>query len=220
MRLTKVTDPTTLPLALNDLKDHLRIERDELDYDDDLTILIRTAASFIESDCHVTLINTQYTAKWDDWPQRVVWHKTGDYMRSGHVYVRDAYERLMIPNWPIVSVDSIQYKDTDGTTQTWSSSLYRTELVQSPATIVPAIDEDWPVLQRDAIDAVTVTFTAGFGSAASDMPWQVQAMIKLLCSHWFKNREAVGSSNVPYKKSYDALADHIRENEWTSFLEQ
>ena len=198
MRLTKVTDPTTLPLALNDLKDHLRIERDELDYDDDLTLLIWTARDFIESDCHVTLINTQYTAIWDDWPS----------------------DRLCIPNWPIVTVDSIAYVDTGGDTQTWSSSLYRTSLVQVPATIIPAITEDWPDLEADAIDAVTLTFTAGYGTAATDIPNQIQTMIKLLASHWFKHREAVGDSNVPYKKAYDCMRDHVRVNEWVEFLEQ
>ena len=198
MRLTKVTDPTTLPLALNDLKDHLRIERDELDYDDDLTLLIRTAGRYIEDDCHVTLITTQYTAKWDDWP--------GD--------------RLCVPGWPVSAIDSIQYVDVDGNTQTWSDTLYRTELVQCPATILPEINEDWPVTQADAIDVVTLTFTAGYGAAATDVPYQIQSMIKLLASHWFKHREAVGSSNVPYKKSYDAIRDHMRVNEWLEFLEQ
>ena len=198
MLITKQTTPTTLPLALNDLKDHLRIERDELDYDDDLTILIRQAAEYIESDCHVTLINTQYTAVWDDWPA----------------------DRLCVPAWPLQTIDSIAYVDGDGDSQTWSSSLYRTSLVQVPGYILPEINQDWPDLQADAIDAVTVTFTAGYGTAATDIPWQIQGMIKLLVAHWFKHREAIGDANVPYKKAYDSMRDHVRVNEWTTFLER
>lgn len=198
MRLTKVTDPTTLPVARADVKDHLRIEQDEIDYDSDLDELIYAAGKYVEDSIHHTLITTQYTAKWDCFP--------GDILK--------------IPGWPIASVDSIQYKDVDGATQTLSSSLYRTELVQCPATIRPAIDEDWPDTEADAIDAVTVTFTAGHGSAASDVPYQIRSMIKLLVAHWFKHREAVGSSNTKIKLAFDALRNHMRVNEWEEFLKQ
>jgi uncharacterized phiE125 gp8 family phage protein len=198
VRLTKVTDPTTLPVARADVKDHLRIEQDEIDFDSDLDELIYAAGKYVEDSIHHTLITTQYTAKWDCFP--------GDILK--------------IPGWPIASVDSIQYKDVDGATQTLSSSLYRTELVQCPATIRPAIDEDWPDTEADAIDAVTVTFTAGHGSAASDVPYQIRSMIKLLVAHWFKHREAVGSSNTKIKLAFDALRNHMRVNEWEEFLKQ
>lgn len=198
MRLTKVTDPTTLPVARADVKDHLRIEQDEIDFDSDLDELIYAAGKYVEDSIHHTLITTQYTAKWDRFP--------GDILK--------------IPGWPIASVDSIQYKDVDGATQTLSSSLYRTELVQCPATIRPAIDEDWPDTEADAIDAVTVTFTAGHGAAASDVPYQIRSMIKLLVAHWFKHREAVGSSNTKIKLAFDALRNHMRVNEWEEFLKQ
>ena len=182
MRLTKVTDPTTLPVARADAKDHLRIEQDEIDFDSDLDELIYAAGKYVEDSIHHTLITTQYTAKWDCFP--------GDILK--------------IPGWPIASVDSIQYKDVDGATQ----------------TIRPAIDEDWPDTEADAIDAVTVTFTAGHGSAASDVPYQIRSMIKLLVAHWFKHREAVGSSNTKIKLAFDALRNHMRVNEWEEFLKQ
>lgn len=199
MRLTKVTDPTTLPVSLSDVKDHLRVEQDEIDYDNDLNELIYAASSYVIDETHNTIINTQFTAKWDCFPGDV----------------------LKIPGWPIVSIDSIQYTDTAGATQTLSASLYRTELVQCPATIRPAINEDWPDTLADAIDAVTVTFTAGYGAAATDTPYQMRAMIKLLVAHWFRNREAVSSkASLPAKLAFDSLRDQIRVNEWEEFLQQ
>lgn len=206
MRVTQTTSPTTLPLALDDLKDHLRIERDELDYDDDLTLLIRTAASYIEDDCHVVLITTSFTATWDCTP--------------GYTSMHPLYNRLSIPSWPVQTIDSITYKDTDGSTQTWASSEYRTNLTQVPATVFPEITKDWPVTQADASDVLTVAYTAGYGAAATDMPYQVQAMIKLLASHWFKHREAIGAANVPYKRAYDAMREHLNVNEFVDFLNQ
>ena len=198
MRVTKLTDPTTLAVALSDVKDHLRIEQDEVDYDNDLNELIYAATAYVIAETHTTLINTQFTAKWDCFPGGAI----------------------KIPGWPIDSIDSISYTDSDGDAQTLSDSLYRTELVQCPATIRPEINEDWPDTQADATDAVTVTFTAGFGTAASDVPYMFRAMIKLLVAHWFKHREAVGKTNTPIKIAFDALRDQTRVNEWEEFLAQ
>jgi len=198
VRLTKLTDPTTLAVARSDVKDHLRIEQDEVDYDNDVDELIYAAMAYVMEETHHTLITTQYTAKWDSFP--------GDILK--------------IPAWPIISIDSIQYIDTDGATQTLSPALYRTELVQCPATIRPAIDDDWPDTLADAIDSVTVTFTAGYGAAATDVPYMFRSMIKLLVGHWFKHREAIGSSNTPIKLAFNALRDQVRVNEWQEFLNQ
>ncbi len=199
MRLTKLTTPTTLAISLADVKDHLRIERDESGYDDDLTELIYTAMEFVEAETHLTLINTQFTAVWDDFP--------GDKMK--------------IPGFPIVTVDSIAYTDTDGNSATWASSKYRTSLVQTPCTVQPAIGEDYPDVQVDAIDAVALTFTAGYGTAATDQTRTVRHLLKLIISHWFKERESVGT--VPthrVRMAFDSLKHHARVNEWEGFLVQ
>ena len=196
MRVTKLTDPTTLPVSLSDVKDHLRIEQDEIDLDNDLTELLRAASAYVEAEIHATLITTQFMAVWDCFPA----------------------DAIKIPGWPVASIDSITYTDTDGATTTLSSSLYRTKLVQTPAMIIPAISEDWPDTLADSVDAVTVTFTAGYGAAATDVPYMIRAMIKLLVAHWFKNREAVGKSNVTIKLAFDALRNQLRVNEWERFL--
>jgi uncharacterized phiE125 gp8 family phage protein len=172
LRLTKLTNPTTLPISLNDVKDHIRVERDESSYDEDLTELIYAAQEYIEDETHLTLITTQLRATWDMWPA----------------------VRIKVPGWPVSAIDSITYTDVDGNAQTLSDSLYRTSLVQCPATVIPAIDQDWPDLQVDAIDAVNINFTAGYGTAATDQPYMIRHLLKLLVGHWFKHREAVGSS--------------------------
>lgn len=200
MKITKLTNPTTLPTTLNAIRDHLRIEHDEPAYNDELTSLIYTARDYVESETHLTLITTQLRATWDCWPAEII----------------------KIPGWPVSSLDSITYTDTDGTEQTLSSLLYRTNLVQCPATVQPAIDQDWPDLQTDAIQAVNVNFTAGYGSAATDVPYMVQHLIKLLVGHWFHNREAVltGTIAKPLELAFASLRDELRVNEFQTFLTQ
>jgi uncharacterized phiE125 gp8 family phage protein len=127
---------------------------------------------------------------------------------------------LKIPTWPLVSIDSVKYKDTDGVIRTLDTSLYRTEIVQVPATIRPAIDDDWPDTEADAIDAVIVQFTSGYGASSTDVPYMFRAIIKLLVGHWFKHREAVGGTNQTIKLAFDALKNQLRVNEWERFLHQ
>jgi uncharacterized phiE125 gp8 family phage protein len=200
MQITKLTNPTTLPISLDDVKDHLRIERDEIDYNDDLTELIYTARDYIQSETHLTLITTQYRCVWDCWPAEVV----------------------KLPAWPIQSVDAVKYKDTDGAEQTLSSALYRTKLIEDPGTIQPAISTDWPSLQSDAVEAVTVDLTAGYGDAADDIPHMVRHLLKLTIAHWFRHREAIGlsTSNSPMKLAFESLRDEVRVNEWQEFIIQ
>jgi uncharacterized phiE125 gp8 family phage protein len=98
---------------------------------------------------------------------------------------------IVLPRSPAQSVTSIQYVDTDGATQTWSSSLYDVDTSSEPARVTPAYDEDFPDT-RAVANAVTVTYVAGYGSA-SDVPEELRLLIRLLVGHYFENREAVGT---------------------------
>jgi uncharacterized phiE125 gp8 family phage protein len=175
----------------------LRIEREETEYNDDLTALINAAAGYVEAETHVTLIETELRATWDTWPGTII----------------------KIPGWPVSTLDSVTYTDADGNQQTVSTT--RTNLVQCPATVQPALNEYWPNLQADAINAVNVNFTAGYGTAATDMPPMVRHLLKLLVAHWFKHREAV-SMNLTYEVSIamDALKKLVWVNEFEEFLVQ
>lgn len=198
MRLENITTPITLPVDRNLVKDHLRIERDETAYDDDLDELIRAAAEMVEGECHVTLVSTQYRIKWDCPPCDVV----------------------RLPVWPVISVDAIKYLDSGGTLTTLDAAEYRTELVQCPATVRPAISTSWPSTQADAIDGFRVEVTAGYATNGN-VPRIYRHMIKLLVGHWFKNREAVMTgAPMPVPMAWDALRDMGRVNEFLEFQNQ
>lgn len=78
--------------------------------------------------------------------------------------------RITLPLPPLQSVDEITYTDGDGATQTLASSKYTVgENGDGDAFIVPAYDESWPST-RAVPNAVKVTFSAGFGDAATDVP--------------------------------------------------
>jgi uncharacterized phiE125 gp8 family phage protein len=106
-----------------------------------------------------------------------------------------------LPKAPVTSVTSVTYLDTSGVSQTWSSSLYLTDLPTGPhaarARITPAYAQYYPSTY-DVPNAVTVRFVAGYTNADA-VPMAIKAAMLFLIGHWYMNRSAVaiGSNNIP-----------------------
>lgn len=102
--------------------------------------------------------------------------------------------------WPeIVSVESVQYIDTAGATQTLSSSLYVVDTHSEPGWILPAADTDWPDTY-DTANAVTVNYTAGYGATSPDA-------LKL----WMAARiRAEIDGDASANSRLDGLLDHLK----------
>ena len=97
---------------------------------------------------------------------------------------------MLLSTPPLSSVTSITYVDVDGDTQTWDASEYQYDKFSEPAQIKPAYGESWPTTRDDTYNAVTVTFLAGYGAAASDVPPNFKQAILLLVGLWHRDREA------------------------------
>lgn len=159
-------------LPLAAAKEHLRIVIDD---EDDLIAALRDAAvDFVQKFTEI-----QLSAQVRTW--------TGQFCAEGIVTgVR-----------PITAIGSIVYRDSSGAAVTLDPALYAIGL---HGRIVPMIGASWP--RAAAIEnAVTITFTAGFASAA-DIPPSLISAIKLMLGHLYRQREAVvtkgASGEVPF----------------------
>lgn len=184
MALFLVTPVTTEPVSLVEAKLQCRV--DTTDEDALLTALISAAREHGETFTHRALAQQTWDWKLDDFPC-------------------SAYEPLVLPKPPVTSITSISYVDANGTTQTWSSSNYVTDLPAgpwaAPARIAPAYGLTWPSV-RDQMSAATVRFVCGYTTA----PEAVKAALKLLIAHWYRNRESVGEGQLaPVPHTVDAL---------------
>src|SRR5688572_25610126 len=96
------TPPAAEPVTTAEAKLHLRVT----DSDDDTYIgsLITAARQKLENENGLAFINQTWDLTLDAFP--------------------DLGDVIKFPIHPLSSVTSITYKDTDGTTQTWSSSMY------------------------------------------------------------------------------------------------
>lgn len=94
---------------------------------------------------------------------------------------------LRVPLGPLRSVTSVQYTDPDGNTQTLSAGRYEADSSADPWVIQPAYGYSWPAA-RGARQAVRVTFTAGYGDAASDVPEPIRLALRIAVAWWYERR--------------------------------
>lgn len=103
--------------------------------------------------------------------------------------VFDQFPAMIRPRWsPLIAVTSISYIDSAGATQTLDAAEYQVDEVTEPGRIAPAYGESWPSTRSD-LNAVTLVYTAGYGSAGSDVPPDVRTAISMLAGSLYENRE-------------------------------
>jgi uncharacterized phiE125 gp8 family phage protein len=166
--LQVVTGPTTEPVSLTEAKAWLRV--DTSDQDTMISDIIAGARDYCEKYTGRALVTQTLAARWDAFP-----------------------EVIKLPRFPVASVTSIQYVDSDGTTQTLASTEYTTDIYSQPARITPAYGKSWPTT-RDQVNAVTVTFVGG-GAAAAVAP-AIRIAMRMLIAHWFDNPSAVITGSI------------------------
>jgi len=174
------TGTTDLPVTIARAKEHLRVTHDN----DDAYILdlIKAATDLAELFQQRTYIQRQRTHKLAQFPCEGNGHWIGNSMA------------IVLPYPPLIGVGSIQYVDENGAVQTLAPAKYQVDTYAEPGKVVPAYEESWPAT-RDVPNAVTVIYTAGYGTA-DDAPTEVKQAILLIVGHFYENRINVSDSGL------------------------
>lgn len=159
--LTRITAPAEV-VTLAEVQDALRIghARDA----SHLQNLIAAAVSYLDGPSGVLgqLIGSQ------QWSYTCGWFSTP----------------LRLPIGPVITIDSIQYMDVNGDTQTVAPAAYYPFKDRKGPYVQLTPSYSWPsTMARD--DAVTVTFTGGL----SPVPQAIKSAIFMLVSHLNEFRE-------------------------------
>lgn len=191
-----ITAPTEEPVSLADAKAHLRVDIS----DDDALIgaMISAARQEAEAACRRALVTQQWKLMLDRFPapnmnvSSATWYGPQWGTSPGPLTTlapegKTGYE-IILPQPPLVSVESVKYIDTDGNQQTLASTDYKLDTATEPARLVPAYGKTWPAT-RNEINAVEVSFTCGYGNAAA-VPAAIKAWIKLRIGAMYENRES------------------------------
>ena len=152
--LTVVTPPASEPFTRELAKQHLRV--DHGDDDAVIDLYLAQARSAVEAHIKCALLPTVYSLKLDGFPAEIV-----------------------LPVGPVLSAtNTISYVDDAGASQTLGSSLYQFSTGEV-GLIRPSYGNVWPST-RPQLDAVTVTFTAGWPDTASIPPAIKGALLMIL----------------------------------------
>jgi uncharacterized phiE125 gp8 family phage protein len=121
---------------------------------------------------------------------------------------------LRLPLFPVISVSSVKYTDTENVEQTISTSNYNV-LTDDLGTHVRFLDNySFPNLRQYQPAAVRVEYKAGYADSdgASTVPDAIKQAMLLLVRHWFDNPTAVvvGQSVAPLPFAVDALLSPYR----------
>lgn len=163
----KVTsEPSTEPVSVAEAKAHARVDTE--DENALIGAMITAARDQAEDYTRRAFVNTTFEMKLDCFPIG----------RSS----------IIVPVSDLVSVTSIEYVDEDEATQTLASSKYIVDTHSTPGRIAIDPDEAWPTT-REQINAVEVTFVAGFGSSATDVPQAIRQAIKSIFATLYEHRE-------------------------------
>jgi uncharacterized phiE125 gp8 family phage protein len=169
------------PITLAQARLHLKLDTSGSppSHPDDtlVTALIAASRESAEKYTGLAIANQTYTLTLDRFP--------------------DAEINLQISK--VNSITSISYVDTNGATQTFSSTKYTLDNVTKPSVINLNYNEKWPDTRQQP-NAVTVTFNAGYTDNVSPntnpIPKSINQAMLLNIGHLYANREAINVGNI------------------------
>jgi len=166
----------------------LRVDNDRENYVIDS--LIDAATELVEVDTGQTFRVSTFQTTFDGFPTPAVFSGVDPILFPLEV---DALSpsRMELPEFPLTAVTSISYVDTNGATQTLSTSVFSVDTKAQPGLIILKPGQSWPATQLTP-DAVTVTYTAG-----QTPPARAKQAVMFLVATWYENRESVVIGAVP-----------------------
>lgn len=148
--LRVITDVTAEPLDLVEVKNHLRV-----DFANDDTLikrLIAVARRRTEEYLRRRLLTQTWLLTLDLYPLHVERFPRG--------------EMFELPFPPLQTLNSIQYVDVNGVTQTLDPATYQVDKESEPARVMPAYMQIWQPI-RYVPNAVQVSYTCGYMTPVS-----------------------------------------------------
>jgi len=106
-------------------------------------------------------------------------------------------EIINVPLPPLqIAGFKIEYYGTDGIANLLAPADYQVDARGYKARVAPVYGGSWPTAILQPLSGIVVTFTAGYGALATDVPERVRTAIKLLAGHLYEHREATDIKEV------------------------
>lgn len=174
---TVTTPATAEPVTLTEAKRHVHAD-DFTDDDAELGMLIASARNHVEKYCNTRFATQTVAVKCDCFA-----------------------DMARLSEAPVQSVISIQYVDTNGTTQTLAETVYELRADGLESAITLKYGQSWPAIQHKS--RITLTAVAGY----ADAPPAVKHAILLFLSGGYEMRENAAADAWT---TFDCLLSNFR----------
>lgn len=191
--LEVVSAPAAEPVSLTNQKAFMRIDTSA---DDSLiNALISAARQHIESITGRAIINRTLAQWYDRFPENPAAspdrHRSDWWngIKQGPVswITPGASNYLELLRSPVSSITSIKTYDTDDSESTFAATNYRLDDSTYQARVVLVQGAVWPVNLRTS-KAIKITYVAGYGNSADNVPSDLVHAVKQLVTHFYENR--------------------------------
>jgi uncharacterized phiE125 gp8 family phage protein len=183
MPLELLTPPASEPVSLAEAKLHLRLDTDA---DDDLvTRLIAAARTRLEWHTGRAFLTQSWRQWLDAWPQT------------------NCVE-IALP--PLRNLTQLTFHRADDTASDLDASLYQLDSASEPARLMLKPTTNAPTNLR-RLNAVSLTFTSGYGDDAVDVPAPLREALLELVAHLYQHR---GDAPAELPLTVLALAEPYR----------
>lgn len=214
MALTLITAPATPVISLDDARDQLRVipcGSPATSPDDDLIqAMVEIATSELDGvDGWLgrALITQTWLLTLDRFPPGVCtgFLSTLDLWRAGRIPLPLTSPKYSGASPAPAPVAQVAYTDTNGDEQVLVEGTdYRVVTDHDPILIEPVFGKSWPAT-RDITGAVRITYDAGYGDAATDVPPAIRGYLKYRLGQLYEFREMVLSGTIV------AVVPHVRD---------
>lgn len=100
--------------------------------------------------------------------------------------------RLPMPPLQEITDGKITYKDYAGDEHELDADVdFVVDTASEPAIIIPAPGKSWPTCRLWPVSPIAITYTAGYGDGATDVPHEVKHWLRLVVGHYYENREGI-----------------------------
>lgn len=198
MALVRITPPSYQPITLAQARAQCRIDSDNTAED---TMFSGVWIPAVTEACEQLLKRSIMAQTW--------------------VLTLDGFaDEITLPNPRLLSVTSVEYKDTAGAWQTLAGTVYEVDSASEPGRVVLASGQGWPAV-FDGVGVVKITYSAGYASGSeaaqqAAVPASIKQWLLLAVGTAYAHRESIAAgmnfAELP-GRTFDGLLD--REKLWS-----
>jgi len=181
---TLVADPAAEPVTATDVKNQLELDVTDTSKDTQIELYITASREMVEEYTGLALITQTWKLTLDHWPNdRQQWWSgvrqgsIDELLQSGRA------AQVFLPRYPLQTVDTIK---SDGVAVT-VADVFITDTQQKPGRLIVKRGATWPVALDNA-NGIDIEYTAGYGTAASDVPAAIRLAIIQMAAYMFEHR--------------------------------